>query len=67
MFRRSSALIWCTAARDLRAAPDDEREQVSGHHFVAKAKTLALMIVATKNRKQRFAFHVGFNPTQLRS
>jgi hypothetical protein len=28
---------------------------------------LALTIVATKNRKHRFAFHVGFNPTQLRS
>jgi len=25
---------------------------------------LALTIVATKNRKPRFAFHVGFNPTQ---
>jgi hypothetical protein len=28
---------------------------------------LALTIVETKNRKHRFAFHVGFNPTQLRS
>jgi len=33
-------------------------------HFVMKAKMLALTIVATKNRKPRFAFHVGFNPTQ---
>jgi len=24
---------------------------------------LALTIVATKNRKPKFAFHVGFNPT----
>jgi hypothetical protein len=28
---------------------------------------LALTVVATKNRKHRLAFHVGFNPTQLRS
>jgi hypothetical protein len=33
-------------------------------HFAKKAKTLALTIVPTKKRKPRFAFHVGFNPTQ---
>jgi hypothetical protein len=29
-----------------------------------KAKMLALTIVPTKKRKPKFAFHVGFNPTQ---
>jgi len=57
-------MIICTR---FASSPDEEREQVRGHHFVMKAKMLALTIVATKNRKQRFAFHVGFNPTQLRS
>jgi hypothetical protein len=32
--------------------------------FCNEAKMLALTIMATKNRKPRFAFHVGFNPTQ---
>jgi len=44
---------------------DDKREQVGCRHFVIKTRILALTMVATKNRKQRFAFHVGFNPTQL--
>jgi hypothetical protein len=33
-------------------------------HFVMKAKIQTLTIAATKNRKPRFAFHIGFNPTQ---
>jgi hypothetical protein len=33
-------------------------------HFANKAKMLALTIVPTKKRKAKFAFHVGFNPTQ---
>jgi hypothetical protein len=33
-------------------------------HFATKAKMLALTIVPTKKRKPKFAFQVGFNPTQ---
>jgi hypothetical protein len=45
------------------SAAAHECEQIGRRHFVIKARMLPLTMVATKSRKHRFAFHVGFNPT----
>jgi hypothetical protein len=42
---------------------DNEREQIGCFHLVMRAEMLAKTIMAAKRNKQRFPFHIGFNPT----
>jgi len=42
---------------------DNKCQKIGCFHLTMKAEMLARTIVAAKRNKQRFPFHIGFNPT----